>query len=331
MKDLRIALALAVSLAAHGVALAATSPFGIATPDSPAGAGISGPAAPLYLAAIRLQTEFYQKLTSGLDAFSSDPHAGLWLVALSFLYGIFHAVGPGHGKAVISSFVLATGERLRQAVLISLLASALQAASAIAIIFTATALFDATAAQVTSLTDKLEMGSYGLITLLGLTLLVSKGRLFARRWGRVEGPAGSFACEEVRGPHRHDAACGCLPVDRLATAGPGASRTEKLQAILSIGLRPCSGALIVLVFALSRHLALAGTMSVVAMAAGTALTVIFVAALSVLARGFLSRLALSKVGAAQGFTAGLELAGACAVFLFGATMLCGLLVSGGVS
>lgn len=338
MRGLRTVLALAVFLAASGAALAASSPFGIATPDSPAG-GISGPAAPLYLAAIRLQTLFYQKLTSGLDAFSSDRHAGLWLMALSFLYGIFHAVGPGHGKAVISSFVLATGERLRQAVLMSLLASALQAISAIAIIFAATALLDATAAQITSLTDKLELGSYGLITLLGLNLLVSKGRLLAHRWGRSEGLSGSFACEEVRagsaspawfgrwGSHRHDAACGCLPVDRLATAGPGTSWKEKLQAILSVGLRPCSGALIVLVFALSRHLALAGTMSVLAMAAGTALTVSFFAALSVLARGFLARFALSGAGGGQRFAVGFEFAGACAVFLFGATMLCGLLVS----
>jgi len=339
MRGLRTVLALAVFLVASSAVLAASSPFGIATPDSPAGGGISGLAAPLYLAAIRLQTLFYQKLTSGLDAFSSDRHAGLWLMALSFLYGIFHAVGPGHGKAVISSFVLATGERLRQAVLMSLLASALQAVSAIAIIFAATALFDATAAQITSLTDKLELGSYGLITLLGLSLLVSKGRLLAHRWGRSEGPSGSFACEEVRagsaspawfgrwGFHRHDAACGCLPVDRLATAGPGTSWKEKLQAILSVGLRPCSGALIVLVFALSRHLALAGTMSVLAMAAGTALTVSFFAALSVLARGFLARFALSSAGGGQRFAVGFEFAGACAVFLFGATMLCGLLVS----
>ncbi|WP_176526897.1 HoxN/HupN/NixA family nickel/cobalt transporter [Rhizobium subbaraonis] len=128
----------------------------------------------------------------------------------------------------------------------------------------------------------------------------------------------------MRGAHRHDTACRCLPVDRLATAGPGASWKEKLQAILSIGLRPCSGALIVLVFALSRHLALAGTMSVLAMAAGTALTVIIVAALSVLSRRFLARLALSGAGGGERFAICFEFAGACTVFLFGVTMLTGL-------
>ncbi|QRI66198.1 nickel/cobalt transporter (plasmid) [Shinella sp. PSBB067] len=341
MRHLRGLAVLAATIAMSSVALAASGPFGIATPDSPVGNGVSGPAAPLYLAAIRLQTLFYQKLTSALDAFSGDPHAGLWLVTLSFLYGIFHAIGPGHGKAVISSFVLATGERLRQAAVMSVLASALQAFSAIAIVLVAATVFDATASQITVLTDRLELGSYALITLLGVTLLAAKARVFMRHWGGRR-PAGSFACEPVMpdganpagvrwpGLHRHDATCGCLAASHLAMDGPATSRREKLQAIVSVGLRPCSGALIVLVFALARHLALAGMISVLAMAAGTALTVSFVAALSVMARGLLARFVLSGAGGKHRFAASLEFAGACAVFLFGVTMLTGLLVADGV-
>lgn len=344
MKRLRALAALAAFSGAPAISLAASSPFGIATPDSPAGNGVTGLASPLLLPAIHLQTLFYQKLTSALDAFSSDPHAGLWLIGLSFLYGIFHAVGPGHGKAVISSYVLATGERLRQATVMSVVASLLQALSAIAIIFVATRIMDATATEITFATDSLELGSYGLVTLLGLTLAASKGRLLADAWRGERASSSAFACEDsgVRtaasrkfggvnlGIHRHGASCGCLAVNRLATAKPEATMKERLQAIASIGVRPCSGALIVLVFALSRHLAPAGIISVFAMAVGTAVTVSIIAALAVLARGFLARLAFSSQWMNSRLAASLEFGAACTVLLFGMMMLIGLIAADGL-
>jgi ABC-type nickel/cobalt efflux system permease component RcnA len=342
MKRISIVAAVALALGAPALAYAASSPFGIATPDSPIGNGIGGPAAPLLLEAIRLQSLFYQKLTGALDTFSSDPHAGLWLVCLSFLYGIFHAVGPGHGKTVISTYVLATGEKLVQATVMSLIASFLQAISAIAIIFAATTLFEATATEITSVTDKVEIGSYALVTILGLTLAASRGRKFAREWRQSRQVSSSFICDDPEadfprktwrnplGLHRHGVDCGCFEAGRMVISRPRASVKERLQAVVSIGVRPCSGALIVLVFALSRHLALAGIMSVFAMAAGTAFTVAVVACLSVMARGVLVRLASSSGNARPWFGAGAELVAACVVFLFGLTMLTGTMAVDGL-
>jgi nickel/cobalt transporter (NicO) family protein len=341
MKFLRIATAFAASVSAPTVLFAASSPFGIATPDSPVGNGIGGPAAPLLLAAIHLQTIFYQKLTAALDAFSDDPHAAFWLVGLSFLYGILHAVGPGHGKAVISSYVLATGERLRQATAMSVIASMLQALSAMAIIFTAVEIFDATAADITAVTDKLELGSYGLIALLGLTLMASRGRRLASQWRGERASLGSFYCEPLKAgqtsapppgrtgvkPHLHGPDCGCVEISRLVAANPRMSSKERLQAIASIGIRPCSGALIVLVFALSRHLVLAGVLSVFAISAGTAFTVSIIAALSVFCRGILARLALTGDTASPRIAIGVEFVCACGVLAFGMVMIAGLLAT----
>ena len=65
---------------------------------------------------------------------TDNPMAGaLTLAALSFLYGILHAVGPGHGKTIISSYVVANEETVRRGVIISFIAAGLQALTAVAL------------------------------------------------------------------------------------------------------------------------------------------------------------------------------------------------------
>ena len=54
------------------------------------------------------QQNFYRALTNALKAMREDPWALSGLVGLSFAYGIFHAAGPGHGKAVISNCAVAS-------------------------------------------------------------------------------------------------------------------------------------------------------------------------------------------------------------------------------
>jgi ABC-type nickel/cobalt efflux system permease component RcnA len=335
--------AFALWLVAPTSSSAASSPFGIATPDSPVGNGLSGPLAPFLLYAIHLQTLFYQKLTSILGASYSNHGAGIWLIGLSFLYGIFHAIGPGHGKAVMSSYVLATGDRLVQTTAMSVAASFIQALSAISIVFVATMIFDATATEMTLVTDRIELLSYGLIALLGLTLALSRVRALAEALRRKPDGRSAFSCDGypagVLAPPElrvtalenlhHGVNCGCVTVSRMAVEKPEATIKERLHAVASIGIRPCSGALIVLVFALSQHLAFEGILSVLAMAAGTALTVSVVAALSVLARGFLARLVSSDHWMKPRLAIGFQFVAACAVFLFGITMMTGLMAADG--
>ena len=63
-----------------------------------------------------------------------NPAALGLLAGLSFAYGVFHAAGPGHGKAVISSYLVATGEGFRRGVALSALAALAQALAAIALV-----------------------------------------------------------------------------------------------------------------------------------------------------------------------------------------------------
>ena len=337
-----ISVAAAMQVAfAPAFAWAGSGPFGVATPDSPLGNGIGGPFAPVLLFAMRMQTQFYQKLVAALDAFSGNAHAGVWLMGLSFLYGVFHAVGPGHGKAVIASYLVATGDTRRRAVLLSIAASVLQAVTAIVIVSVAVIVFNTTAAAMAQVTDGIEIFSYALVALLGLALIVSKGQAMLAAWRVRQVNRSAFSCDAIPAgvtsgdafePDmvRHGVNCACVEMSRLAVAGPKASSRQMLATVFSMGMRPCSGALIVLVFSLSRHLYPAGMASVFAMAAGTALTVSLVALLSGTARDLLGRLASSDNAEAAVFSASLQFAAAFVIFVFGLTMAAGVLAADGL-
>ncbi len=82
------------------------------------------------------QRNFYAKMSGALRgvAGTSPLKAGWTLVLVSFLYGVFHAAGPGHGKAVISGWLLATRNDLRRGIIIAGMSSLFQALTAIAIV-----------------------------------------------------------------------------------------------------------------------------------------------------------------------------------------------------
>ena len=50
---------------------------------------------------------FYRALSGLIRAAKTDGSAYWSLIGISFIYGVFHAAGPGHGKAVISSYMVA--------------------------------------------------------------------------------------------------------------------------------------------------------------------------------------------------------------------------------
>src|SRR5690606_39024468 len=120
-------------------ASAAPSPFGIATPDAPGGSGFGGPLAPFFAWVALHQAAFYRALTDALAAMRDDGTAAWLLFGLSFAYGVFHAAGPGHGKAVITSFILASGETVRRGIALSFAAAFAQAVTAVAIVAIAAA------------------------------------------------------------------------------------------------------------------------------------------------------------------------------------------------
>ena len=93
------------------------------------------------------------------------------LAALSFAYGVLHAAGPGHGKAVISSYVLADGRTVRRGILLAFLAALIQALSALVLVGVLVLVLRATGLQIRAMEAWLETASWALVALVGVWLL----------------------------------------------------------------------------------------------------------------------------------------------------------------
>ena len=251
----------------------------------------------------------------------------LALIGLSFLYGIFHAVGPGHGKAVVSTYFLAREATIRRGIALGALIAAIQAVSAIVIVGGLGLILSGKRTAILGAMPLVEAVSYGLVLALGL----------AMTWAALRGKE----CDHDHGhghghDHDHGETCGHDHAQGRSRAGPG-KRWEFLSAAVVSGLRPCTGALIVLFFALGNGIFLIGAASAFAMAVGVALTVSAIGVAAILTRRGLLRLSL--VGADGSAAAGrrTELAlrafavlGSLSIAAIGALLLLGATSRGGV-
>jgi ABC-type nickel/cobalt efflux system permease component RcnA len=253
------------------------------------------------------QAEFYRLLTRTVSALRSDPSAFWALMGLAFAYGVFHASGPGHGKAVIAAYIVANERALRRGVLIACLAALLQAAMAIAIVVAFVLVMGGTARGITGAVHVVEVATFAALAAFGAWLAWRKARSLRVAFG---GAAPANGCDHVH-----------LPGPREALA---MNWREAGGVVVAAGLRPCAGAVIVLVFALSQGLFLAGGAAVLAMSAGTALTTSLIAALAV----FMKMNALRLAAGRGGFTrvvAVMEFLAALAVLALGLLLLHGYL------
>ena len=185
---------LAVLLAQQAMAQAGKSPFSVGAEQGGGNyTGITG-------WILAQQNTFYIALKSAVHAATLNGSAAWTLAGLSFAYGVFHAAGPGHGKAVVASYMLANEQALKRGLVISLLAALLQGAVAIAIVTLAVWVFNATAQRMNEAASLIEELSYLGIVVLGLWLVWSKGRGFLAAWRVVR--LRQRSCEHVRG-HGH--------------------------------------------------------------------------------------------------------------------------------
>jgi ABC-type nickel/cobalt efflux system permease component RcnA len=332
----------------HDAALAQASAFGPLR-------GAAQPSTGLIGWMFAKQAEFYRDMSRVIRAARTDGTAVWTLLGISFLYGIFHAAGPGHGKAVISSYLVANEETWRRGIVLSFASALLQALVAVAIVAIAAALLNATAGQMCNAERVIELVSYALIALVGARLIWVKGRGFwhaARGLGpplhavgaAVTPPHGDkhhdhdhdryrgHAHDHLHhGHHHHDdehaSAWGhSHGPEPEELAGPGGWR-RGLSAIAAVGLRPCSGAIIVLVFALAQGLFWAGVAATFVMALGTAITVAVIATLAVGFRAAAKQIAASRSGYGMLMLRGIEVVAAVVVLCFGTLLLLGYTVA----
>jgi ABC-type nickel/cobalt efflux system permease component RcnA len=337
VRDLTICAAAAVAmLMLDGVidALMAQTPFGGSRPGAaePQVGGIVG-----WLLA--RQSEFYREMSSTIRAAKSDGSAVWTLLAISFAYGIFHAAGPGHGKAVISSYLVANQETARRGIALSFASALMQSLVAVAIVAICAWLLNATAKTMCGAEKAIEIASYALIAAFGIRLVWTKGGGFMRALQRPRRATPADMPRHDRGQyhhhhdhdhhhdHVHDAHCGhAHGPDPVELAGPGGWR-RGFGAIFAVGIRPCSGAILVLVFALAQGLFWAGIAATFAMGLGTAITVAGIAVMAVSAKDLARRLSGAGEGSVTLVMRGIEFGAAGLVLLFGIGLLFGYLAA----
>ena len=219
------------------------------------------------------QIAFERLLSGAVRAVRASP-AGLWsLAGLSFAYGVFHAAGPGHGKAVVASYMLANERALRRGLAISFLASILQGLVAIAIVGVLALVLNATAQRMRDTASLVELASFGGIALFGAWLMWRKGAALVAVL-RPPVKESRFVCEacDADDAHVHGENCGHFHMPDPATLGAGFTWRDAILTIFAAGSRPCSGAILVLVFAMAQGIFSAGVLATFAMSLGTAIT-----------------------------------------------------------
>jgi ABC-type nickel/cobalt efflux system permease component RcnA len=306
--------------------LMAQNPFGGSRPGAePQMGGIVG-----WL--LSKQSEFYREMSSTIRAAKSDGSAVWTLLAISFGYGIFHAAGPGHGKAVISSYLVANQETARRGIVLSFASALMQSLVAVVIVGICAWLLNATAKTMCGAEKAIEIVSYTLIAAFGARLVWTKGGGFMRALQAPQ-PAAVLAAAAHRHDHGHGHddhhhhdhhhgdghSPGPVPSE---LAGPGGWR-RGFGAIFAVGLRPCSGAILVLVFALAQRLFWAGIAATFVMGLGTAITVATIAVIAVSAKDLARRLSAGREGGGTLVMRGVEFGAAGLVLLFGVGLLFG--------
>ena len=330
ISSLRSRVFLAPVLVALGVALlglsadllAVTShPFAIA--EQRLSTSSTGWFADFFAQMAMWQSHFYRQLTGAVRAWQQDGWAAWLLLGLSFAYGVFHALGPGHGKAVLSAYVLANRETVKNGAILALLSAFLQALVAISLVGIAAGVLNVSGLALTRATWWLEIASYAMMVALGAWLVFRQmirpvWRWLAQRLAHVSAASvksdASHSAQsksqanhdhhdhhhhhhhhdhahcahpahresgmtelatrlQPHDTHQHDEHCGHLHAPDPALLTGRLTWSKASSAILAVGLRPCTGAIFVLVFALAQGFFIAGVAAALAMGLGTGLTV----------------------------------------------------------
>ncbi|AWX99141.1 nickel transporter [Marinomonas primoryensis] len=267
---------------------------------------------------ISQQAGFHRELVTLVRAISKEGSPILlWgLISTSFFYGVFHAAGPGHGKAVISAYMLASKAPLRRGISLAFLCAGVQAVMAVAVILVLSQVFSL-AGKAMQISRFFEIASFAAVGLIGVWILV---RLLRGQSGcghdhsndhpeshhHAHGHSHAHAHDHS---HAHDSHTCCSSHEQEAKT----ERRSIWAMVVAVGIRPCTGAVLVLLFSLSADIFVWGLVATFAMALGTAITVAALVGVSVFVRD--TGLALSsehkvwrqRVSRAFGFVAAFAL------------------------
>jgi nickel/cobalt transporter (NicO) family protein len=237
------------------------------------------------------QQEFYGSMSGALRQIkTSNPYTAAWtLMLLSFGYGVFHAAGPGHGKTVISAWLLATENELKRGIIIAFLSSVIQALVAVTLISVLLLFVASAASTAKDVTGFLESASYAMIGAMGLYVIWTALRPHAHH--SHDDHHHEHHHHDHHDHHVHDENCGHVHAPEAKQMRGEWSLTKAFSLAFAVGIRPCLGSILVLILANSLGIYWAGVTSTFVMAFGTFLTVSAIAAIAVYSKKLAMRLA----------------------------------------
>ena len=240
----------------------------------------------LIISSMQWQKEINEQLSELLyDAKTHLISAGFSLVLLSFIYGILHSLGPGHGKLIVSTYVATHPTKIKISLMLTVLSALLQAIVAIALVSFLLTVFNASMREVNGEANRLVSLSFYTVLILGVLIIWRNGKamiksLFYRKpTFKIKSikPLGS----KIETPKVEACACGHVHFAGAETINNASSLKEYLAIIFSVGLRPCTGAVMVLLFANMVDIYWLGVVSAFMMSIGTALTTSVIAIMTI--------------------------------------------------
>jgi len=233
------------------------------------------------IASIQAQKYLYTQFTELLQAAKEhDLLAGIMLVGMSFLYGLLHSLGPGHGKVIMSTYVATHTTKVKLSLILTLVSALLQALVAIVLVSVLLMVFSASMKVVNhTAAQMIELSFYAVVILGGIIV-----------WRNVLAIRQSFKAKASIATPTTTSTCSCGHSHSAdaAQVNRASSLREYIGVILSIGLRPCSGAIMVLLFSSVLDIYWLGIISAIAMGLGTALTTSLIALMTISGKKLLS-------------------------------------------
>ena len=185
------------------------------------------------------------------------------LMLFSFAYGIIHALGPGHGKALVSSYFLASNRDVKKAFFISAMIGVVHTFSAL--ILTLVVYFVLN----TLMSTFMDQAEYYLTKVSAVIIILMALYLLYRKLPKKP--------KAMKQWSTHEPTCGCnsCEVDE---------KNADLGVILGAGLIPCPTTVLIFIFTISLGMYFTGFVSAIFMSMGMSVVIFIAAALSVKAR-----------------------------------------------
>ncbi|QDX29201.1 nickel/cobalt transporter [Dickeya poaceiphila] len=241
----------------------------------------------ILLQSIEWQRMLHQQMSDLMEQVRARPHQAGWtLVMFSLVYGVLHAIGPGHGKVVIATYLATHPSRLKSSLQLTFASALLQGGMAVVLVTVVLAVLQLSSRALHIGSFWMEKSSFVLVTVLGGWLCLRACRrllasLFPRARPRIhsltplDAPVSGIPLMSTAMRHHHEEQCGCghQHVPAADTLNHSDGWRTRLMIVLAMGLRPCSGAILVLLFAKVLDVFVWGVISALTMALGTAFTV----------------------------------------------------------